>query len=78
MTTQDIKFKVGGHSHALGSFSSGDIARGIPQALARHLVEDAHAADYLQPVKPSAEPVDAAAPATEAPTKRTRKPKTEG
>jgi hypothetical protein len=71
MTTQDIKFKAGGHSHALGNFAAGDIARGIPEALARHLVEEANAADYLQPVKaadPTIAPVDA-------PAKRTRKPK---
>jgi hypothetical protein len=73
MTTQDIKFKAGGHSHALGNFAAGDIARGIPEALARHLVEEANAADYLQPVK-AAEP--SVVPA-ESPAKRTRKQRTE-
>jgi len=73
MTTQDIKFKAGGHSHALGNFAAGDIARGIPEALARHLVEEANAAEYLQPVKAAA---PTSAPA-EAPAKRTRKQRTE-
>ena len=73
MTTQDIKFKASGHSHALGNFAAGDIARGIPEALARHLVEEANAADYLKPVKAQAP----AEPADEAPAKRTRKPKSE-
>jgi hypothetical protein len=73
MSTHDIKFKASGHSHALGNFAAGDIARGIPEALAKHLVEEANAADYLTPVKPSTPP----AATDEAPAKRTRKPKSE-
>lgn len=73
MSTQDVKFKASGHSHALGNFAAGDIARGIPEALARHLVEEAKAADYLKPVKSPAQ----AEPEEQAKAKRTRKPKSE-
>lgn len=43
----NIRFKATGHSMVLGNFAAGDIARAVPIALARHLVEDAGAAEYL-------------------------------
>jgi hypothetical protein len=63
---QSIKFIKPGHSsHPLvGSFSAGDMAR-LPDELARHLVVDAEAAEYVQPPQPAqAAPIEdpAAAP----------------
>ena len=45
----NIRFKATGHSMVLGNFAAGDIARAVPIALARHLVEDAGAAEYMSP-----------------------------
>lgn len=75
MSTRDIKFTAGGHSQILGNFAPGDIARGLPESLARHFVEEAHAAKYLQPVMLAvpAEPVSG-----DLAKKRGRRPKASG
>jgi hypothetical protein len=63
---QSIKFIRPGHSSSpmVGSFSPGDIAR-LPDDLARHLVVEAAAAEYLeQPQAAQApEPIKDPAPA---------------
>ncbi|GAB3763490.1 hypothetical protein GCM10028796_17070 [Ramlibacter monticola] len=66
-----IKFtKFGAHS-AFGGFAPGDTMR-APDALARHLVEEAQVAEYVQPKAPAPAPQPAEAPAP-APTPTPRK-----
>lgn len=62
--TASIKFTTSGACTELGGFAPGDIARNVSDALARHLVEEARCAKYLQ--HPAAEPEK---------TPRIRKPK---
>lgn len=61
-----VKFKCTGHVSGHGNFSAGDIFRG-DEAMCRHLVEDAHCADWheVEPAAATPEPVatDAAKPA---------------
>jgi hypothetical protein len=55
---KSIKFTSSGASSTLGNFSSGDIARNIPDALADHLVKEAMCAEYLGDTqKPAIDPV---------------------
>ena len=61
-----IKFIAQGSNSLIGGFSSGDIAR-VGDALAKHLVEEALVAKYVESPKPQ-EP---------APVKRGRKAKAE-
>lgn len=44
-----IKFKVFGCCSAIGNFAPGDTAR-LSMDIARHLVEEARCAEYVQPV----------------------------
>lgn len=60
-----IEFRQSGHCTAVGNFAPGDRAR-VPQALARHLVEEVKCAKYSQP------PV-VAAPVEARPAPRKRK-----
>ena len=63
-----IKFTASGANSQLGGFSSGDIAR-VPEAFARHLVEEARVAAYI-------DGATAALPAaTEQPPKTARRKK---
>lgn len=50
-----IKFTTSGACSALGGFAPGDVARNVPDALARHLVEEARCAKYLTPAAPAPE-----------------------
>lgn len=72
---KSVKFTATG-TCVLGNFSSGDIARNIPDEFADHLVNDARCAEYWTP--PGAQAAAPAAPAEpEAqPAPRTRKAKT--
>jgi phosphoribosylformylglycinamidine (FGAM) synthase-like amidotransferase family enzyme len=45
-----IKFKAHGANSVIGGFSSGDIAR-VDAEFARHLVEEAKVAEYVQEAK---------------------------
>lgn len=78
---KSIRFTAQGSSSQLGNFSSGDIARNIPDALADHLVNEAMCAEYLpDAVKaaPAAQPVTPAqADPAPAPAKRGKKPTVE-
>lgn len=65
-----IKFVANGCCTLVGNFASGDVAR-VPAELARHLVEDAGCARYIeQPVQQQAEP-------RQVRKTKTRKPETE-
>jgi hypothetical protein len=68
---KSVEFIASGSSSALGNFSSGSIARNIPDALADHLVKDAMCAKYLPDV--SVQPAAEVAPPAPA-VKRSRKP----
>ena len=69
-----IKFKRSGHSSLLGGFSPGDIVRGLPEAVARHFVVEADAAEYLE--QPASQvPPPAAAEEPSPPAKRGRRAK---
>ena len=57
-----IKFKRSGSSAVFGNFAPGDTLR-CSDNVARHFVEDAQAADYLEDAQASAQP----APATPQP-----------
>jgi hypothetical protein len=49
-----IRFKASGANSVIGGFSSGDLAR-VSEAFAKHLVEEAHVAEYVkagEPAKP--------------------------
>lgn len=75
--TVRIKFKATAWSSEFGSFGAGDLFTCTPEQ-ARHFVEDAQAADYVQPPEPLADAptTDAAADASSvapAAPKRTRK-----
>lgn len=54
-----VRFKTQGANSLLGGFSSGDVAR-VNAEFARHLVEEAKVADYVNPS-------DASQPAAEEP-----------
>ncbi len=54
-----VRFKAQGANSLLGGFSSGDVAR-VNAEFARHLVEEAKVADYVNPPA-------ASQPATEEP-----------
>lgn len=73
---KSIKFIASGSCSALGNFSSGQIARNIPDALADHLVKEALCAQYLDPAAPtaSAAPKEAPRSAPAAPKKTAKKP----
>lgn len=43
---RNIKFTHTGHAHAVGNFEAGDVARNLPDDIARHFVEDARCAVY--------------------------------
>lgn len=72
--TVRIKFKATAWSSEFGSFGAGDLFTCTPEQ-ARHFVEDAQAADYVQPPEPPADTPapEAAADAAPAAPKRTRK-----
>lgn len=53
---KQIEFTHTGHSHALGNFAAGDVAR-VPDDLARHFVDDAKCAKYVEGVAPDVVPV---------------------
>ena len=55
-----IKFTATGGCSAFGEFSPGDVAR-IPADLARHLVEEARCAKYVEAPEPAAVVVEAPA-----------------
>ena len=78
---KSIRFTAQGSSSLLGNFSSGDIARNIPDAMADHFVKEAMCAEYLpDAVKaaPAADPVTPAqADPAPAPAKRGKKPTVE-
>lgn len=61
-----IKFKAQGSNSLVGGFSHGDIAR-VGEALAKHLVEEAGVAEYVQA------PAQAAVTEEEQPKKATRR-----
>lgn len=50
-----IKFKAQGANSVIGGFSSGDIAR-VDAEFARHLVEEAKVAEYVQEAKAEDKP----------------------
>ena len=50
-----IKFKAQGSNSVIGGFSSGDVAR-VNSDFARHLVEEARVAEYLNEKKPDDKP----------------------
>lgn len=65
-----IKFIVSGACSAVGGFAPGDIAR-IPADLAKHLVEEAKCAKYVEaPAKAEPAAVVEAAPEVEPQRKR--------
>ena len=43
---RNIKFTHTGHAHAVGNFEAGDVARNLPDDIARHFVEEARCAVY--------------------------------
>lgn len=47
MTTKTVRFTSGGSSSTFGNFAPGDVLRGISAEHARHLVEDARCAVYV-------------------------------
>ena len=47
MTQRTIEFTHNGHSHAVGSFKTGDLFTGDAE-ICRHFVEDARAANYVE------------------------------
>lgn len=65
-----IRFKSQGANSVIGSFSSGDIAI-VSEAFAKHLVEEAQVAEYVnagEPAKPAKTKKPAAHAAAPAPT----------
>jgi hypothetical protein len=61
-----VKFTCTGHASGHGNFSTGDIFRGS-EAMCRHLVEEAHCAEWHEAAAPApvaeAQPADAEKPA---------------
>ena len=58
---RNIKFTHTGHAHAIGNFEAGDVARNLPDDVARHFVEDARCAvydDQMAEPAPEAQPGD--------------------
>lgn len=71
---KSIRFIAQGSNSAFGSFAHGDLMR-CSSDLARHLVEEAKVAEYVQ--QPDAEahaPAPAAASVAPAPKRRTKAP----
>lgn len=67
-----IRFKGLGWNSSVGNFSAGDIARVSP-AMAAHLVDQAGAAEYVEPVADASEAAaPAEAPAEAAPARKRR------
>jgi hypothetical protein len=69
---KSIEFTASGSSSILGNFSSGQIARNIPDAMADHLVNDARCAKYIDVKTAPEKPADLQPAA-----KRTRKARAE-
>ena len=67
-----IRFKALGWNSSVGNFSAGDLVRVSP-AMAAHLVDQAGAAEYVEPPASVSEaPAPAAAPADPAPARKRR------
>lgn len=73
MPQVEIKFTAQGHSHIVGNFAPGDLLRCAPE-VAKHLVEEAKAAEYTAPAAHQAGAEAPAQPATKPRAKRAAKP----
>lgn len=65
-----VKFKCTGHVSGYGNFSTGDVFRGS-EAMCRHLVDDAHCAEWHEAPAEAAPAEAAPAEADAKPAKKT-------